>query len=296
MSSQSQIEKIIDLAMEEDTGRGDVTTEILIPTNLVGTASIVAGEEGILAGGEIVKIAFLKIDSSLKIEIPIQDGDKVKPGDVAITISGRVINILKVERTALNFLSRLSGVATETAKYVAKVKGLSVIISDTRKTTPGLRMLEKYAVYAAGGKSQRPDLASGIIIKDNHIVALRAKGKSLKDIVAMAKKDAREGLKVTVEVNTVQEVEEAVQGEADTIMLDNMPLDDMKKAVDLVPEKIMVEASGGITLDNVYDVAMTGVDSISVGAITHSAKALDFSLEFLAPEAKPSGGEEGAST
>ncbi len=280
MSSQSQIEKIIDLALEEDTANGDVTSDILIPANLAGRGSIVAKEEGLLAGGEVARITFLKADSSLEVEIAIQDGKVVKPGDVILTVNGRVRSILKGERTALNFLSRLSGVATETAKYIAKLKGSKVAISDTRKTSPGLRMLEKYAVYAAGGHNQRPDLASGILIKDNHLTAVQAKGMGLKEAVALAKKEARQGMKVTVEVDTVAKVKEAAKGEPDIIMLDNMSLDDMKKAVDLIPENIMVEASGGITLDNVSDVAMVGVDVISVGAITHSAKALDFSLEF----------------
>lgn len=280
MSSQSQIEKIIDLALEEDTANGDVTSDILIPANLAGRGSIVAKEEGLLAGGEVARITFLKADSSLEVEIAIQDGEVVKPGDVILTVNGRVRSILKGERTALNFLGRLSGVATETAKYIAKLEGTKVAISDTRKTSPGLRMLEKYAVYAAGGHNQRPDLASGILIKDNHLTAVQAKGMGLKEAVALAKKEARQGMKVTVEVDTVAKAEEAAKGEPDTIMLDNMPLDDMKKAVDLIPENITVEASGGITLDNVSDVALVGVDVISVGAITHSAKALDLSLEF----------------
>lgn len=282
MSSQSQIEKIIDLALEEDTANGDVTSDILIPANLAGRGSIVAKEEGLLAGGEVARITFLKADSSLEVEIAIQDGEVVKPGDVILTVNGRVRSILKGERTALNFLGRLSGVATETAKYIAKLEGTKVAISDTRKTSPGLRMLEKYAVYAAGGHNQRPDLASGILIKDNHLTAVQAKGMGLKEAVALAKKEARQGMKVTVEVDTVAKAEEAAKGEPDTIMLDNMPLDDMKKAVDLIPENITVEASGGITLDNVSDVALVGVDVISVGAITHSAKALDLSLEFSA--------------
>jgi len=289
MSSQAQIEKIIDLALEEDTGRGDITSEALIPPNLAGRASLLAKEEGVLAGGEVARIAFLKVDPSLEVEILIQDGNRIKPGDILATVHGRVINILKAERVVLNFLSRLSGVASETARYIARLEGLNVAISDTRKTSPGLRMLEKYAVYAAGGRSHRPDLASGILIKDNHLVALKAKDISLKDAVALAKEKARSGMKVEVEVNTTSQAQEAVDGGADVIMLDNMSLDDMKLAVDLIPEEIEVEASGGITLDNVREVAMTGVDVISVGAITHSARALDFSLEFGPQKAQGSG-------
>ncbi len=280
MSSQAQIEKIMDFAIEEDTSRGDITSKILIPINLKCKASILAKEDGLLAGGDIARIVFLKIGSSLQVEILIQDGKRLKPGDIVATIAGSVASILKAERVALNFLSQLSGIATETAKYIDKVKGLDVAIADTRKTLPGLRMLGKYAVYAADGSMQRPDLASSILIKDNHLVALRASGISLKEAVAMAKKNAPQGMKVEVEVNTAQEAQDAAEGGADIIMLDNMSPEEMKRAVGLVPDQIKIEASGGVTLDNVRTIAMTGVDAISVGAITHSAKALDFSLEF----------------
>lgn len=284
MTSQSQIEKIVDLALNEDTGHGDITSEALIPSNMAGKAIIVANEAGLLVGGEIARMVFLKTDGSLEIEIQVEDGKEVKPGDVVATVKGRVINILKAERTALNFMGRLSGVATEAAKYIAEMKGSATVISDTRKTTPGLRMLEKYAMYAAGGQTHRPDLGSGILIKDNHLVALAAKGKTIKDAVAMARKKVKGGMKVEIEVETIAQAQEAADVKVDVIMLDNMSIEDMKKAVDLIPEGIKVEASGGITLDNVREVAMTGVDIISVGAITHSARSLDFSLEFPVPK------------
>lgn len=286
MTSQSQIEKIVDLALDEDTGHGDITSEALIPSNMAGKAIIVANEAGLLVGGEIARMVFLKTDASLEIEIQTEDGKEVKPGDVVATVKGRVINILKAERTALNFMGRLSGVATEAAKYIAEMKGSATVISDTRKTTPGLRMLEKYAMYAAGGQTHRPDLGSGILIKDNHLVALAAKGKTIKDAVAMARKKVKSGMKVEIEVETIAQVQEAADAKVDVIMLDNMSIEDMKKAVDLIPEGIKVEASGGITLDNVREVAMTGVDIISVGAITHSARSLDFSLEFPVPKSE----------
>jgi nicotinate-nucleotide pyrophosphorylase (carboxylating) len=286
MTSQSQIEKIVDLALDEDTGRGDATSEAIIPSNLAGQAIIVAREDGLLVGMEIAKMVFLKTEGSLEMEIHVEDGKEVKAGDVVATVKGRIISILKAERVALNFIGRLSGVATETAKYVAEMTGSATAISDTRKTTPGLRMLEKYAVYAAGGQTHRPDLGSGILIKDNHLVALMAKGKTIKDAVAMAKEKAKGGLKVEIEVNTLAQAQEAVDAEAEVIMLDNMSIEDMKKAVDLIPEGITVEASGGITLENVREVAMTGVDIISVGAITHSARSMDFSLEFPVPKSE----------
>jgi len=286
MTSQSQIEKIVDLALEEDTGHGDITSEALIPSNMAGKAIIVANEAGLLVGAEIARMVFLKTDGSLEIEILIEDGKEVKQGDTVATVKGRVISILKAERVALNFMGRLSGVATEAAKYIAEMKGSATVISDTRKTTPGLRILEKYAMYAAGGQTHRPDLGSGIIIKDNHLVALAAKGKTIKDAVDLARKKVKDGMKVEIEVETIAQVQEAADAKADVIMLDNMSIEDMKKAVDMIPEGIKVEASGGVTLENVREVAMTGVDIISVGAITHSARSLNFSLEFPVPKSE----------
>lgn len=286
MTSQSQIEKIVDLALEEDTGHGDITSEALIPSNMAGKAIIVANEAGLLVGAEIARMVFLKTDGSLEIEIQIEDGKEVKQGDTVATVKGRVTSILKAERVALNFMGRLSGVATEAAKYIAEMKGSATVISDTRKTTPGLRMLEKYAMYAAGGQTHRPDLGSGIIIKDNHLVALAAKGKTIKDAVDLARKKVKGGMKVEIEVETIAQVQEAADAKPDVIMLDNMSIEDMKKAVDMIPEGIKVEASGGVTLENVREVAMTGVDIISVGAITHSARSLNFSLEFPVPKSE----------
>ena len=277
--SQSQIEKIVDFALEEDAARGDITSELLIPTNLAGRAVIIAREDAIFAGGEIAKIVFLKVDSKMEVDVQVQDGKRVKRGDIVMLVTGRVQSILKAERTALNFISRLSGVATETGKYIAKLEGLNVAISDTRKTTPGIRLLEKYAVYAAGGQTHRPDLGSGILIKDNHLVALAAKGVNLAQAIAKAKENKR-GMKVEIEVNTIEQAKEAGAAGADTIMLDNMSPEEMRAAVDVIPENVTIEASGGITLANVRQVAETGVDIISVGAITHSAPAVDFSLEF----------------
>ena len=223
---------------------------------------------------------FLKVDPSLKVEVLIKDGTKVKPGDIAATIVGTVVSILKAERVALNFLQRLSGIASQTAQYIAKTQGLKVNITDTRKTTPGLRLLEKYAVRMGGGQNHRFHLGDGILIKDNHLVALRALGMSLKDIVAKAKQNAPQGLKVEVEVNTAQEALDAVEGGADIIMLDNMSPDEMRRVASLIPSQVKIEASGGITLANVQTVAETGVNLISVGALTHSSKALDISLEL----------------
>jgi len=282
--SEKQIDSIIDIALAEDISHGDLTSETLIPPELQGKASLLAKAEGIVAGVEVARRVFLRVDPSLKIEVFIKDGAQVKPGDIIAAISGRVISILKAERTALNFLNRLSGIATLTAQYTAKTQGVATSILDTRKTTPGLRLLEKYAVRMGGGKNHRLHLGDLILIKDNHLTALRALGMSLKDIVAKAKQNAPRGIKVEVEVNTIQEAREAVEGGADIILLDNMSPDEMRQVVSLVPDYVKTEASGGITLDNVQAAAMAGVDFISIGALTHSVKALDISLELEPPK------------
>ena len=278
--SNEQIDNIIDLALAEDISHGDITSQGLIPSELQGKASILAKAEGIIAGGEVAKRVFLKVDPSLKVKLLIQDGARVQPGDIVATIFGNVIGILKAERVALNFLQRLSGIASLTAQFIAKTKGLKVKITDTRKTTPALRLLEKYAVRIGGGQNHRFHLGDGILIKDNHLAALRALGMNIKDIVAKAKQNAPTGAKVEVEATTIQEALDAAEAGADIIMLDNMSPDEMRQVVNSVPSQVKIEASGGITLDNVGAVAMTGVDFISVGALTHSTKALDISLEL----------------
>ena len=278
--SEQQIDSIINLALAEDISHGDVTSEILIPADLQGKASLLIKAKGVLAGIEIAKRVFFKVDPALQFEVLIEDGTKIKPGDIVAAVSGSVASILKAERVALNFLQRLSGTASQTAQYGAETRGLAVSITDTRKTTPGLRLLEKYAVRMGGGKNHRLHLGDGILIKDNHIASLRALGMSLKDIVTKAKQNAPQGLKVEVEVNSYQEAMDAVEAEADIIMLDNMSLEEMRRVVKSVPGQLKIEASGGITLANVRAVAETGVDLISIGALTHPVKALDISLEL----------------
>lgn len=281
--AQEQVDEIISLALAEDTSHGDVTSEVLIPPWLRGKASMLVKEEGVLAGVEVAGRVFLKVDPSLEVAVLIKDGVSVKPGDIIATVSGKVASILKAERVALNFLQRLSGIASQTARYVAETRGSYAVITDTRKTTPGLRLLEKYAVRMGGGRNHRFHLADGVLIKDNHLVAMRALGLRLKDIVAKAKQNAPKGLTVEVEVTTAEEAMEAVEAGADVIMLDNMTPDEMRRVVGLLSGRVRLEASGGITLDKVRAVAGAGVDIISVGALTHSPRALDISLE-LEPE------------
>jgi nicotinate-nucleotide pyrophosphorylase (carboxylating) len=275
-----QVKQLINQALAEDLSRQDVTTKALIPENQMGKALTMVKGKGVIAGTDIAKKVFLKVDPKLEVNILISEGAEVKPGDVVAIIEGKTSSILKAERVALNFLQRLSGIASETARYVQAVKGLPVYITDTRKTTPGLRTLEKYAVRVGGGKNHRMHLADGILIKDNHITVLHRRGLSIKEIVAKARQKAPPELKIEVEVKTPEEAIQAAEAGADIIMLDNMNLKDMRRAVQQVKGKALIEASGGITLENVRAVAETGVDRISIGALTHSPKALDISLEL----------------
>ena len=279
-SAENQLNTLIDMALDEDIGGGDITSESLIPKNLQAKTTIVAKAEGVLAGVDLAKLVFIKIDSDLKFKAFLRDGTKLNPGDIIATITGNARSILKAERVSLNFLQRLSGIATQTKQYVDLIKDLPVDILDTRKTTPGMRLLEKYAVSMGGGRNHRFNLSDGILIKDNHLASLRAQGMTLQEIVSKAKQKAPEGLNVEVEVTNLKEVKEAVSAGADIIMFDNMTPAQMRRAVKIVPANIYTEASGGITLKNVRTVAETGVNYISIGALTHSSKALDISLEF----------------
>ncbi len=294
MLTEAQIEEIVDRALVEDLGWGDATTEALIPGDQEGIASIMAKEEGILAGIDIANKVFQRVDPALRVAILIADGAQINPGSMIAKVEGNVASILKAERVALNFLQRLSGIASETNRYVKAVEGLPVRIMDTRKTTPSLRSMEKYAVWVGGGQNHRMNLGDGILIKDNHLAALRSRGLTLHEVVTKARKDAplslqgakqRSNLKarqtqIEVEVKTPQEAEEAAEAGADIIMLDNMSLVNMRQAVKSIHGRALIEASGGITLDKVRAIAETGVDFISVGALTHSVKALDISLEL----------------
>jgi nicotinate-nucleotide pyrophosphorylase (carboxylating) len=274
------IDELIDRALEEDLGSGDATTDALIENNMWGKANFLVKAEGVLAGIEVARRVFQKIDAEVQMTVLIVDGSSIMPGNIAASVEGSLASILKGERTALNFLQRLSGIASMTAQYVFAVKGLPVKILDTRKTTPGLRMLEKYAVKTGGGQNHRLNLADGILIKDNHLEALYARGLNLKDVVFRARQNTPAHLRVEVETKTMEEVSQAIGAGADIIMLDNMTLDMMNQAVRLINHRAQVEASGNITLTNVRQVAETGVDFISIGALTHSVKALDISLEF----------------
>lgn len=276
--SWKQVEQIVNTALSEDLVSCDITTAALIPPDLEGIASILVKAEGVSAGIEVAQAVFKVVDSALTVDLLIQDGERIRSGDAIATISGKVASILQAERTALNFLCHLSGIATETARYVEAVSGLKAKITDTRKTTPGMRMLEKYAVCMGGGRSHRLHLGDWVLIKDNHWVALRSLGMGVKESIELVRQSS--SLKVEIEVSNIGEAVEALDAGADIVMLDNMAVGEMKKVVELARGRTLIEASGGITLDNVRQVAEAGVDLISIGAITHSAKALDLSLEL----------------
>ena len=269
------------IALLEDAADRDVTTVALIPVDAQGKGVLLVKADGVLAGLPVAAAVFRQVDSTVRFDTLVPDGQAVKAGYVAATVEGRLASILRAERVALNFLQHLSGIATETARYVQAVAGTGAQVLDTRKTTPGLRRLEKYAVRAGGGRNHRLDLSDGILVKDNHIAALRATGMSLGDIVRQALAKATAGLKVEFEVTSVEEEAEAIEAGAGMLLLDNMGLEEMKQATALAKAQgRRTEASGGITLEQVRAVAETGVDYISVGALTHSVKALDISLEM----------------
>ncbi len=281
MNWPGQLRDIVARALMEDLAAGDPTTTALIPPELQGEGCITAEEEGVLAGLGVVREVFHQVDASLRFQKLASDGEKVSPGQKVARVSGSLASILQAERTALNFLQHLSGIATETRRYVEAVSGTRAKILDTRKNTPGLRLLEKYAVRVGGGQNHRLSLGDGILIKDNHLLALSSKGVGVGEAVRKARQNAPHTLKIEVEVEALEQVEEALSAGADVILLDNMPLDQVRRAVELIQGRALAEASGGINLGNVRKVAETGVDFISVGAITHSAKALSFTLSLV---------------
>ena len=276
----SSIWSTIEQALAEDLGTGDITTDSLIPPDIQGRGTILAKASGVVAGLEVALEVFQLADPSLETRVLLADGSQIAPGDTIAEVEGSIAGILKGERVALNFLQRLSGIATETSRYVRAVAGTRARIIDTRKTVPGLRELEKYAVRVGGGHNHRFNLADGILIKDNHIAALRALELSMADIIQRARDNAPHTLRVEIEVETVEEAREALEGGADVILLDNMAVEEMRQVVTLVQGRCPLEASGGISLETVAAVAETGVGLISVGALTHSVRALDISLDL----------------
>ena len=270
------VEDVVRRAIAEDVGPGDITTLAVVLPEAQATAHLVARVSGVLAGCDVAAAVFQMIDPEVVIEACVRDGETLTPGRRIMTVHGPARGILTAERVALNFAQRLSGIATLTARYVAAVRGTGAGIIETRKTTPGLRALEKYAVRAGGGHNHRFALYDGILIKDNHLVA----AGSVRGAVLSARAQAPHTMRVQVEVETLAQVQEALEADTDAILLDNMPPDQMEAAVGLIAGRAVVEASGDITLENVRAAADTGVDVISVGALTHSAPALNLGLDF----------------
>jgi len=278
------LDDLILQALKEDAPHGDITTEAIVHEDATGKAIIVAKQEGVICGLPIAAKVFRLLDSGVVFEARVQEGERVSAGQILAEVKGKLRALLMGERTALNFLQRLSGIATLTRQFVEKVAPYSVKIADTRKTTPLMRALEKYAVRCGGGINHRFSLSDGVLIKDNHI---RAAG-NLKEAVKRIKERIHHLLRIEVEAQSLDQVREALECEVDAILLDNFSIDEIRQAVQIVrnwcqqnsKSKPLIEVSGGVTLDNVEAIAQTGIDLISVGALTHSAPALDISMEI----------------
>jgi nicotinate-nucleotide pyrophosphorylase (carboxylating) len=271
-----KIKDLIVRALQEDVGPGDVTTEATVPADSVSTAEMLAKQDLVLAGLDVSREVFHSLDSDIEFTPLAKDGDRIKAGTVIARVAGSTRVLLTGERVALNLLQHMSGIATLTAMYVEKVRGLKAEVLDTRKTLPGLRQLEKYAVRLGGGKSHRFGLYDGVLIKDNHIKA----AGSITKAIESARRLAHHLLKIEVETKNLEEVRESLVAKTDIIMLDNMPIDMMREAVKLIAGRALAEASGNVTLETVRAIAETGVDFVSSGSLTHSAPAADISMKI----------------
>ena len=288
------VQRLLDLALEEDVGRGDVTSAAVIDETQEAEADIIAGERGVVCGLGLMEAVFTRFDWRTRVRAKVSDGDPVAKGTLVASVRGPAPALLAGERTALNFLQHLSGVATLAQAFVAACEGAKVRVADTRKTTPGVRALQKYAVRTGGGANHRSDLASGVLIKDNHIALVG----SVREAVRRARAGAPHVLRIAVEVDDLNQLDEALEAGAEVILLDNFQIREMTEAVKRVRErapKTVIEASGGVSLDRIRDISKTGVDVISIGALTHSARAMDFSCDIrplnageLAPPRTPS--------
>jgi nicotinate-nucleotide pyrophosphorylase (carboxylating) len=279
--SPDEIRRAVQLALAEDIGTGDVTTLATVAENATASALMRAREPLVIAGLALAEAAFRDLSPSVRVERPGQDGQRIKPGEDLLKVSGSARAILTAERVALNFVQRLSGIATLTAQFVDAIKGTSTQILDTRKTTPGWRRLEKYAVTCGGGRNHRFGLFDMVLIKDNHLAALR---QTTPNAVATAVQQARSQypqLKIEIEADTLEQVDQALEAGADLILLDNMNPVQLRVAVQKCKGRAQTEASGGVNLASVRAIAETGVDFISVGALTHSARAVDIGLDFV---------------
>ncbi|GAT72563.1 carboxylating nicotinate-nucleotide diphosphorylase [Microbacterium hydrocarbonoxydans] len=279
MLTAATIARVVGAALEEDAPWGDLTSTTLLPADATATADLVARESGVFSGGEVFSAAFALTDPSLVVDVHVGDGDAFAPGDVLASVSGSARSILTAERIALNFTQRMSGIATLTAAYVRAIEGTSARIADTRKTTPGLRAFERHAVVSGGGHNHRYSLSDAVMAKDNHLAVLQRSGADLATALREAFAQLPHTTHVVVEVDRLDQIPAVLDGGAHTVLLDNFSLDDLRAGVALIGDRAQAEASGGVNLDTVAGIAATGVDVISVGALTHSARALDLGLD-----------------
>lgn len=277
-----QIRNIIDRALEEDLGWGDVTTDYLILPQTRATGTIVSRCTGVVAGMDVARAVFQRVDPDLQVQVLIIDGEEMHPDDVLGVVTGKAAGMMRAERVALNFLQRMCGIATRTAQYVSAVHDYPVRIADTRKTVPGLRVLDKHAVRVGGGMNHRMHLGDGVLIKDNHLAVLRAQGMTLREVVSKMRQNSPRILTVEIEAATVEEARDAVEAGADIVLLDNMDKEGWQRSVEAIKGRALIEASGGMNIGNATRAAEAGVDFISVGSLTHSVEAMDISLDIKA--------------
>ena len=280
MITPATLHRTVSAALEEDAPWGDITSTALLPADAQATADLIAREPGVFSGGEVFAAAFALTDPSIRVDLHAADGDRFEAGDALASVSGPARSILTAERVALNFTQRMSGIATLTAAYVDAVEGTGARITDTRKTTPGLREFERHAVVSGGGSNHRRSLSDAVMAKDNHLEVLRQSGQDLATALREALSRLPHTTHVVVEVDRLDQIDAVVAGGADTVLLDNFALDDLRTAVGMLAGRATAEASGGVTLDTVRGIAETGVQVISVGALTHSARALDLGLDL----------------
>lgn len=280
MLTTATVNRVVGAALEEDAPWGDLTSTALLPADATATADLVAREAGVFSGGEVFAAAFRLTDTALDVDLHVGDGDDFAAGDVLASVSGSARSVLTAERVALNFTQRMSGIATLTAAYVAAIDGTGARIADTRKTTPGLRAFERHAVESGGGRNHRYSLSDAVMAKDNHLAVLKRSGRDLATALREALSRLPHTTHVVVEVDRLDQIEAVLDGGAHTVLLDNFSLDDLREGFALIGDRATVEASGGVNLDTVGDIARTGVDVISVGALTHSARALDLGLDL----------------
>jgi len=279
MITPALLARTVQAALDEDAPWGDLTSTALLPADATAAADLVAREPGVFSGGAVFAAAFELTDPAITVDVHVGDGDEFAPGDVLASVSGPARGILTAERIALNFTQRMSGIATLTAQYVQAVAGTGTRIADTRKTTPGLRAFERHAVRSGGGSNHRFSLSDAVMAKDNHLAVLQAAGGDLAVALRTALADLPHTTHVVIEVDRLDQIETVLAGGAHTVLLDNFSLDDLRTGVALIGGRATVEASGGVALETVGEIAATGVDVISVGALTHSARALDLGLD-----------------